>query len=212
MSELAAQERLKKQGWAAPGSSHDAVIGTLKIALPAIVGVLIAYLAMAPLTRGQDISFILDKNKVEVAKERLRVQAAQYRGQDDRGRPFTIAARQAVQPTSRQPIVDIHGMAARIMLDDGPAALQADKGRFNVETQQVAVVGPILFTAAGGYRLATRDVTVDLDQQRLASRGRVEGTMPLGRFSADRLLANLASRTVTLSGNARLHIVQAGHR
>jgi lipopolysaccharide export system protein LptC len=117
-----------------------------------------------------------------------------------------------VQPTSRQPIVDIHGMAARILLDDGPAALQADRGRFNVETQQVGVIGPILFTAAGGYRLATRDITVDLDQQRLASRGRVEGTMPLGRFSSDRLLANLSSRTVTLSGNARLHIVQTGHR
>jgi lipopolysaccharide export system protein LptC len=212
MSELAARERLKKRGWAAPGSSHDAVIATLKIALPAIVGVLIAYLAMAPLTRGQDVSFILDKNKVEVAKERLRVQAAQYRGQDDNGRPFTITARQAVQPTSRVPIVDIHGMAARIMLDDGPAALQADKGRFNVETQQVAVIGPILFTAAEGYRLATRDVTVDLNQQRLASRERVDGTMPLGRFSSDRLLADLASRTVTLSGNVRLHIVQAGHR
>jgi lipopolysaccharide export system protein LptC len=212
MSELAARERLKKQGWAAPGSPHDVVIGTLKIALPAIVGVLIAYLAMAPLTRGKDISFILDKNKVEVAKERLRVQAAQYRGQDDNGRPFTIAARQAVQRTSREPVVDINGMAARIMLDDGPAALRADNGRYNVETQQVAVIGPILFTAAEGYRLTTRDVTVDLDQQRLASRGRVDGTMPLGRFSADRLLANLPSRTVTLSGNARLHIVQTGHR
>ncbi|MDB5698287.1 MAG: export transporter periplasmic protein LptC [Alphaproteobacteria bacterium] len=212
MSELAAHERLKKQGWAAPGSSHDAVIATLKIALPTIIGVLIAYLAMAPLTRREDISFILDKNKVEVAKERLRIQSAQYRGQDSNGRPFTIVSRQAVQRTSLEPIVDINGMAARILLQDGPAELRANTGRYNVETQQVAVVGPILFTAAEGYRLTTRDVTVDLNQQKLASQGKVDGTMPLGRFSADRLLANLPTRTVTLIGNARLHIVQTGHR
>jgi lipopolysaccharide export system protein LptC len=212
MSELAVRERLRKQGWAAPGGAHDYLVRFLKLALPVSIGVLFAYLILAPLSKTEEISFILDKNKVAVAEERMRVQAARYRGQDSKGRPFTIDARSAVQATSRDPIVDINGMAARILLENGPATLAANKSRYDMEAEKVAVIGPVLFTAADGYRLQTRDVVVDLNSRTMASNSRVEGRMPLGRFSADRLAANLPDRTVLLTGNARLHIVQAGLR
>jgi lipopolysaccharide export system protein LptC len=212
MSELADRERVRKQHWAAPGGSHDHVVRMLKLALPVLIGVLMAYLALAPLSKNQDISFILDKNKVAVAKERMRVSSALYRGQDNKGREFTIAARSAVQATSRDPIVDVLGMSARIALENGPATLRAEKGRYNLETETVNVVGPLQFTAADGYRLRTSDVSVDLNSRVLKGDGRVEGVMPLGHFSADRMTADLADRTVTLNGKARLHIVQGGLR
>jgi len=212
MSEAAVRERVRKQSWAAPGGFHDFLVRFLKIALPAAIGVLMAYLMISPLKKGQEISFILDKNKVEVAKERMRVQAARYRGQDNRGRPFTINANSAVQATSRDPIVDVLGMTAEIGLESGPATLRANRGRYNLENETVNVVGPIVFTGADGYRLQTRDVAVDLNSRTMRSRGRVEGRMPLGRFSADRMVANLPEKRVLLTGNARLHIVQGGLR
>jgi lipopolysaccharide export system protein LptC len=212
MSEAAVAERLRKQSWAAPGGLHDLVVGVLKVALPCLIGVLLAYLALAPLQKGPEISFILDKRKVDVAKERMRVQSAQYRGQDDLGRLFTIDAASAVQANSQDPIVEITGMAARILLQSGPASIRADKGRYDMEAEKVDVIGPILFTAADGYRLQTRDVGVDLNTRSLASRGRVEGRMPLGRFSADRLNADLPQKQVVLTGNARLRIEQGALR
>jgi lipopolysaccharide export system protein LptC len=212
MSEAAVRERLRKQSWAAPGSFHDSFMRLLKLALPAAIGMLLAYLALAPLRKGPEISFILDKTKVDFAKERMRVQAARYRGVDNKGRPFTIDAEAAVQATSRDPIVDITGMSASIRLDQGPATIRAEKGRYDMEAEKVDVIGPILFTAADGYRLATRDVAVQLDERRLQSRGRVDGRMPLGRFSADSMSADLPTRRVTLEGRARLHIVQGGLR
>jgi lipopolysaccharide export system protein LptC len=212
MSEQAARERVRKQGWAAPGGLHDAVMRLLKIVLPTSIGVLLAYLALAPLQKGRDISFILDKNKVDVAQERMRVDSARYRGQDNKGRSFTIDASSAVQETSQDPIVEILGMAAEIGLDNGPATLRADRGRYDMEAQSVDIVGPIQFTAADGYRLMTRDVTVDLNDQTLKSNGTVEGQMPLGRFTADKLEADLPERQVVLTGRARLHIRQGGLR
>ncbi len=208
MSDAAAKERVRKQGWAAPGGLHDFLVRLLKVLLPSLIGVLLAYLALAPLQKGRDISFILDKNKVDVARERMRVESARYRGQDNEGRPFTIDASSAVQATSNDPIVEILGMSAEIGLDKGPATLRADKGRYDMEAQKVDVIGPILFTAADGYRLQTRDVAVDLNTRALESRGSVEGTMPLGRFSANKLEANLPQKKVVLSGRARLHIKQ----
>jgi lipopolysaccharide export system protein LptC len=210
MSELADQERVIKRGWAAPGSYHDFLVRLLKIALPAGIGVLAAYLALSPLQKDKEISFLLDKNKVEVARERLRVDSARYRGQDNKGRPFTVDAAQAVQATSQEPVMDIKDMSASILLADGPAKLRANNGRYDMEAQTVDVLGPILFTAADGYRLQTRDVTVDLNQSRLASKGKVEGQMPLGHFTADQMAVDLPDRAVTLNGRARLHIVQGG--
>jgi lipopolysaccharide export system protein LptC len=212
MSELAAEERERRKGWASPGGLHDRLIGVMKVALPSIIGVLLAYLAVAPLSKTHDISFILDKNKVDVAKERMKLQSARYQGQDNKGRPFTINAGSAVQPTSQSPIVDINSMSANIQLNDGPATIQAQRGNYNLESQKVAVVGPILVNGPDNYRLTTSDVTVDLSDKTMESRGAAQGTMPLGTFSGDALSADLDQKKVTLTGRARLHIVQGKHR
>ena len=57
-----------KQRWALPGSGHDRLVRLSKIALPSAVGVLVAVLALAPLGKKGDVSFILDKKKVENAQ------------------------------------------------------------------------------------------------------------------------------------------------
>lgn len=208
MSELAERERIFKRGWAAPGGTHDRMIRLLKIALPALIGVVLAFLAFAPLEEKQEVSFILDKEKVEHAEERMKVQSAQYRGQDNRGRPFVLSARSAIQQSSSVPIVHIRDMSAQILLDDGPARLVAERARYDMDTSRVAVDGPILFAAADGYQMRTRDVVVDLRERSLASQGPVDGQMPLGQFSAGRLQVDLPERRAVLSGRARLHIVQ----
>ena len=212
MSELAERDRVVKRGWAAPGGIHDVLIKAMKILLPAGVGVMLAYLLLSPLSRKAEISFRLDKKEVEVAPERLRIQSAQYRGTDNRGRPFVIDTASAVQATSREPVVDIGDMAARIMLADGAATARASRGRYDMEAQRVDVVGPILITTADGYKLETRDVAFDLNRQTLVGDKGVEGTMPLGRFTAQRMNVDLHDRRVSLSGRARLHIEQGGIR
>ena len=214
MSDAPAPAPYKRRGggWARPGGAHDYLVKALKVLLPAGVGVLLAYLLLSPLSKDREISFLLDKNKVDVAQERLKVQQAQYRGQDNKGRAFTIDADRALQPSSADPVVQIEGMAAKIQLDDGPASIAARNGRYDMDKQTVDVLGPILFTAADGYRLETRDVAVDLNRNRLESGEGVEGKMPLGRFTAGRMEVDLPSRTVVLTGRARLHIVQGGLR
>ncbi len=207
MSELADRERLARRGWAAPGGSHDRVVQAMKIGLPALIGVVLAFLAFAPLEDKQEVSFLLDKNKVDQAEDRMRVQSAQYRGVDDQGRPFVIVARDALQRSATD-AVQISGMQARMALADGPADLRADRARFDVARDRVDVLGPILLTAADGYRMETRDVTVDLRTRRLVSDAPVEGRMPLGTFSGGRLEADLGERRVVLTGRPRLHIVQ----
>jgi len=212
VSEAAIRERQGKQRWAEPGSTHDRIVRWSKILLPSAVGVLLAVLAVAPLDKNGDVSFILDKNKAEQAPERMRLEAARYTGTDNKGQRFEITAQRALQRSSDVPIVDIEGMFARLGLAQGPLVIAASNGRYDLDRQKVDVRGPVRVVGPDGYRLETRDVGVDLKQRQLASSGPVSGQMRLGQFQARRLRADLGERKVVLDGGARLKIVQGAVR
>lgn len=212
MSQLAERRRLRRREWAATGSSHDRLIGALRIVLPLAVGVLAIFLAFAPVTVGRDISFILSKDRVDVASERMRISRAVYRGSDGKGQPFRLDAASAVQATSRDPIVRLRRLDGHIVLASGPAVLRADHGRYNLDTQRLAIDGPVRFDGTGGYRLLTSDALIDLTTKQMISRGAATGTIPMGTFSADRMRANLDTKVVDLIGRAHLHIDRARRR
>ena len=205
-------ERLVMQRWAEPGSAHDRLVRWSKIGLPSAVGVLIVVLMLAPLDKKGDVSFILDKKKVENAPERMRVEAARYTGTDNKGQMFVMTANRAIQRSSDIPLVDINGMFARLSLAQGPLLIAANHGRYNIDTQKVAIDGPVKVAGPDGYRLMARDVTVDLKARQLASAGPVSGRMRLGQFQAGQLKADLGERTIVLDRGARLKIVQGAVR
>lgn len=207
MSEVAARLRSQKRTWAHPGSGHDRIVRIALLLLPLGIGVLAAFLVVAPLTLAGDVSFVLDKNRVAVSPERLRIDSAQYRGEDSRGRAFQLNAESAVQRSSAEPVVQLKGLSASIALHDGPASFQADRGHYDLNREQVSVDGPIRFQAANGYALNTRDATVDLKTRQMRSGGAVDGTTPMGSFSGNRMTADLENRTVAIEGNARLRII-----
>jgi lipopolysaccharide export system protein LptC len=212
LSEAANRKQEIKRHWAEPGSRHDAVVRATKYGLPVIIFGLVLMLAIAPFDKRGDVSFILDKNKVAEAKERMRVEKARYVGEDNRGQKFEIVADRAVQQSSNVPVVMIEGMRARMNLSRGPLAIAALNGRYDLEQEEMLIDGPVKVAGPDGYRLATRDVRVDLDKRTMQSRGPVNGAMELGKFSAGSLSADLDERTVRLNGGVRLKIEQGAVR
>ncbi|VAW05551.1 Lipopolysaccharide export system protein LptC [hydrothermal vent metagenome] len=210
MSQAANRIRSRRQKFAAPNSTHDRRVKFLSIVLPLGVGALAAVLALAPFTMSGELSFLLDKDSVDVANERLRVTEAMYRGEDSQGRPFSLKAGSAVQKSSSEPVVELKDLSARILLSDGPAQIRAGNGRYDMDKEDVMVRGPVQVESAGGYRLTTNNVTIDLKSRTLKSDAAVKGRTNIGTFRADRLKADMAARTVTLDGNAQLRIVQNG--
>jgi len=210
MTERADQMRTRRQRFAAPGSHHDRLVRTLGLVLPSAIGVLVAFLALAPLLKNTEVSFLLDKDQVDIARERMRVTEALYRGQDSEGRPFSLKAGSAIQKSSRSPVVQLKDLAARILLPEGPGVLEAGQGNYNMDSEQVSIIGAVQFSSANGYRMVTRDVDIDLPERQMVSRGEVTGRLPTGTFRADRLKADLANHTVTLEGRARLRMTQGG--
>jgi len=199
--------RKRRRAFAAPGSTLDRTVRWLAVGLPALVGVIAALMVITPLGPRGEVSFLLDRNKVSTTPNRLVVNNAVYRGEDAKGRPFSISAGSAVQHSVTEPVVQMRGLVGRLLLDQGPAQITADLGSYNYDTQQVAIDSEINVVAADGYRMSTRGVSVDLGKKTMVGNGGVSGETPAGTFSADSMNADLNTRTVALQGHARLHMV-----
>ncbi len=198
--------RDKRQHMAAPGGAHDKLVRFLVLVLPVAIGVLFALMILAPLSPRGEISFLLDRDKVQVTPNRISVNKAMYRGLDAEGRPFAIMAGNAVQKTREVRKIEMDDLTARILLDNGPAELSAQNGIYDFGDDTVSVPGAVNFMAADGYRMIARNVSLDLSEKKLVGTGRVEGRIPAGTLSADRLEADLQARTVSLIGDARLRM------
>jgi lipopolysaccharide export system protein LptC len=97
-------------------------------------------------------------------------------------------------------------LEAQIQMTDGPAQIRAPKGAYNYHSEQLAIDGPVNFTAADGYSMVTRNVDIDLKGQKAVGTGGISGAVPTGTFQANSIQADLEARTVTLDGNARLRM------
>jgi lipopolysaccharide export system protein LptC len=66
--------------------------------------------------------------------------------------------------------------------------------------------GPLQLNTADGYHMTARDARFDLKKRQMESRASVDGRLPMGTFSADRLHADLSTQTVSLDGHVHLHL------
>jgi len=199
--------RGRRQHFAAPGGSHDRLVGFLARALPMAVGIVAALMVITPLSPRGEVSFLLDRNKVALIDERLSVDNAMYRGRDDTGRPFSLMAGEAVQRSSIEGLVRMRDLVAQMVLADGPARLTAEGGTYDIDAETVAVDGPVRLTANDGYAMVANGVSVDLQARTMQGEDGVSGELPAGTFSGNAIRADLAARTLTVEGDARLTMI-----
>lgn len=199
--------RDRRRAFAAPGGSHDRVVRFLAKWLPAGIGIVAAVMILSPLSQRSEVNFLLDRNKVDVTTERLRLEQATYRGLDNRSRPFTVIAGSAVQKSALVPVVQLSGLSAKIELRDGPGEIFAGGGAYDYSKELLTADGEVNFRAADGFHMVTSGVTINLRQRQITGADGVQGAVPTGTFSADRIVADLDERSVALEGNARLRMV-----
>ena len=208
MSYQADLQRTSRQKFARPGGRHDRLVRTLRVALPSIIGVLLAVLAFSPFSNNQEMSFVLAKDEVNLATERMRVGNALYRGDDTKGRPFSLSAGSAVQKSAADPLLRMTDLAGRLVMDNGPATLSADQGTYDMKAEKIRVDGALSFASGDGFKLVASNVEFLMKSKTMQSHGPVNGSTRVGTFSAARMTADAEARIVRLEGGARLQINQ----
>lgn len=209
---LARSDLTARQHAARPGSPHDALMGVLKWLLPAMALAVLAAIIIWPLTKVSEFSFLLAKDKVGVAAERLRIDNAIYRGETERGEAFTISAAGAVQRSSAVPIVELKQLKATLGMAEGPAKVTAPSGRYFIEKDRLQVDGPVRLDSAAGYTLDSETVDIDLGTRQVTTAKPVTGTLPIGNFSAGNFEGDITGRRLVMGGGAHLRIHQGAGR
>lgn len=212
MTALADARRLARRQSMLPGSSRDTVVRIAKLLLPATAAALFLVLLLVPLTRVQEFSFLLSKDNAGRAGERMAVQEAVYRGQTAQGEPFRISATSGIQKSSAEPVVMLSGLAAEINRSSGQIRVTAPTGAFDMESNQVKVDGPVMARSQSGYSLDGAGILVDINAGRVTSDQPVRGTLPSGRFSADRFEADIDGSRILLDGRASLRLTPSGNQ
>jgi lipopolysaccharide export system protein LptC len=242
MSEQAEKQKSKRQRFAAPGGMHDRLVRFLRVALPSVIGAVLALLLFSPFSNNREMSFVLAKDEVSKAKERMKITNALYRGEDSKGRPFSLRAESAIQKSSTEPLVRMSGLSGQLLMEDGPARVDAPLAAYNMDDDTIRSIGPLSIESGKGYSVAASNVLYNMDaatvrsigplsfddgrgfnvnssnvlmlikDKRLESFGAVNGSTRIGSFSAGKLRADLNARIVRLEGGARLQINQGAIR
>ncbi len=173
----------------------------MRVILPAVIGILLALLAFSPFTGNIELSFLLDKDEVNVAPERMKVSEATYRGEDNKGRAFSLRAGSAVQKSSMEPLIRLKDMSAQIGLDEGPASVTAQNGLYDLTAQTVSVNGPMTLKSADGYSVVANDVSLGLKDQIVRSTGQLNVSSAKGYSStANNASFSLQEQIMTTPG------------
>jgi lipopolysaccharide export system protein LptC len=202
----------RRQRAALPGSGRDRLFGVLKWLLPALATAVLATIIIWPLAEAQEFSFLLAKDKVGVADERLRIDNAVYRGETARGEAFVISAAGAVQRSSAVPIVEMRTLKAKLAMQDGPATATAPSGRYFIDEDRLQIEGPVTMDSAAGYSLDSATVDIDLNTRKVATNAPVTGTLPIGTFRAGSFAGDIQGRRVVLDDGVHLRIYGRGGR
>ncbi len=206
MSDLADREREARRRSMLPGGSRDAFVATAKWGFPVASTILFAILVVLPLSARQEFSFLLSKDSAARAGERMRMQAATYRGETSRGEAFEIMAESGVQKTSAVPVVVLTGLSARLDQEQGPATVTAPSGEFFIEQNRLIVNGPVVARSTSGYSLDGNAIEVDINNDRVSTASPVSGTLPMGKFQTNAFTADMQGRTVSMTGGVKLRI------
>lgn len=193
---------------ALPGSRAERLMAVLKWLLPVLAVMVLAAIVIWPLTKVNEFSFLLAKDNVGMAAERLRIDNAVYRGVTQRGEAFVISATNAVQRSSTVPIVELTTLKATLAMAEGPAKVTAPSGRYFMETDRLQVAGPVRLDSSAGFTLDSQTIDIDLNTRRVTSAEPVTGTLPIGSFSAGSFAGDIQGRLLVLDGGAHLRIRQ----
>jgi lipopolysaccharide export system protein LptC len=128
---------------------------------------------------------------------------AQYRGVDERGRPYTVTASVAVQVTPEK--VELTGPKGDITQENGTwLMLQSKQGVYVQHASQLDLSRDVVLYRDDGATLRTESAAIDLKNGAAASAETVRAEGPFGTLDAQGFTITDKGGSIQFAGPARL--------
>lgn len=190
-------------------AARTLIVRRLRVALPALAGVLILALLFNTKSRDGDEAFLEDFANHEATPEELRMANPRFAGVDDDGHPYDITAEMALQAPGVREIVELVNPRAVTTGVDTRTEVVASKGVFKTDDNILNLSEGVTLNHSVGdetYVFSTPAATVSLHDETVQSTSGVEGHSGSNTLRADGMRAyNSEGRTV-FEGNVSMRI------
>lgn len=180
----------------ADAERHRRRVKRLKIALPLLaIACVAAVFASLVFNRKEDVTLTGGQTPA------IEMTAPELKGIGENGKPYEVKATQATQ--TREGLVQLTDVTARIELDDGIMLITARSGGIVPETGKGSVEGGVTIDLAGEYHFETTRADVDMKAGIVTGDEKVRVSGKMGTIEASGFKVEKSVKRVTFTGGVQ---------
>ena len=191
--------------------AYSRIIQKLQIAMPLIAAAIITFIFVWSGFNRYDLVTPQQNAKTSPEMAKNQLLNPRFESSDDKGQPYTLTARQALQgETDQQPML-LEQPRGEMLLNEGhKIAIEANNGEFTQDDRKLLLRGHVRLTHDGGYELKTDELHIDLQNSTASTKTAVQAGGPAGTLEAKGLQGSAKEGTLAFTGPAKLVLTQAG--
>ncbi|ABA03440.1 conserved hypothetical protein [Nitrobacter winogradskyi Nb-255] len=194
----------------ARAARHSRMVRTLRIAVPAAVGLamagLIGVAAFNPFRTLANLP--LDMDNLVVSGTKITMESPRLAGFTPDKRPYEMQATTATQDVADPDHVELHTLRAKVLMEDRTTVtLNSRTGVFNTKTQVLDLRKDILMLSSTGYEARLTHAIVDMGRGTVTSDQPVDVKLLNGTLTADTMQVTEKGDVVRFENNVVMHLV-----
>lgn len=180
----------------ADAQRHRRRVKRLKIALPLLAAACVAAVFTSlVVNRKPDVTLTDGRTPA------IEMTAPELKGIGENGKPYNVTAAQAVQ--TREGLVELTDVKARIELEDGTMLIVAAKGGVVPETGKGSVEGGVTIDLGGEYHFETTRADIDMKAGIVTGDEKVRVSGRMGTIEAAGFKVEKSVKRVTFTGGVQ---------
>jgi lipopolysaccharide export system protein LptC len=187
-------------------AQYSRFVGRMKIALPAVAGVILLLVLLLPQFRADSERFRVGvKNLTDITNDTLSMINARYVGEDDQGHPYTLTAASARERSGEDKAIDLVSPEAHLTDGAGKSVkITATNGVYDRNQQILDLAGQVDVVQQEGYEVHSTAARI-LIKERIATGDKpVTGKGSFGTIDAAGFSVRDNGSSVNFTGPVKL--------
>jgi lipopolysaccharide export system protein LptC len=187
-------------------AQYSRFVGRMKIALPAVAGLILLLVLLLPQFRADSERFRVGvKNLTDITNDALSMINARYVGEDDQGHPYTLTAESARERSSEDKAIDLVSPKANFTAGDGSwVKITATSGVYDRNQQILDLAGQVDVTQQEGYEMHSTAARVFIKDRTASGDKPVTGKGSFGTIEAAGFSVRDNGSVVNFTGPVKL--------
>jgi lipopolysaccharide export system protein LptC len=190
---------------------HSRMVRILRIAVPAVVGLVMAALIAISIFnpfRALMKQLPIDMDNLVVSGTKVTMEAPHMSGFSPDQRPYEVWAKTATQDLTDPDHVELNAPRAKVLMEDrSTVTMDARTGMFDTKAQLLDLRKDIFLQSSTGYEARLSQALIDIGKSIVTSEERVDVKLLNGTLSADRLRITEKGELVRFEGHVVMNLI-----